>query len=56
MATSVKTPLMQKIIFVAVLIIGAIIWKFGADYFVKSKPDADAEQPYEVEEMHVKPL
>lgn len=53
MALSVKTPLMQKVIFVAVLIIGAIIWKLGADFFQKPSDDTP---PYEVEQMQIKPL
>jgi hypothetical protein len=53
MGFSLKTPLMQKVIFFAVLIIGAIVWKFGADYFVKSTPESE---PYEVEQLQIKPL
>jgi len=53
MGLSVKTPQKQTIIFFAVLIIGAIIWKFGSDYFVKSQPE---EEPYEVEQMEIKPV
>ncbi len=54
MSASAKTSLKQKIIFFAVLIIGALMWKFGSVYFVKSEPESDS--PYEVEQMEVKPL
>ncbi|WP_156898187.1 hypothetical protein [Methylocapsa acidiphila] len=54
MNASAKMSLKQKVIFFAVLIIGAIIWKFGSVYFVKSEPEDDS--PYEVEQMDVKPI
>jgi hypothetical protein len=46
-----KTPRARTLIFVAVLLVGAVIWKLGVNYL-----EQPAEDPYEIQKMEVQPL
>lgn len=46
-----NTPLMNKILFVTVLILGVIIWRLGVNYL--EEPEAPTS---EVQQFQIKPL
>jgi hypothetical protein len=51
MKSFTATPLMKKLMFVAVLLVGAVIWKLGLNYL-----EQPGEDPYEIEKIEVKPI
>lgn len=52
------TPLRKQLVFVAVLLIGAAVWWFGAHHFVKSPSAAadSSDSPYEIEDVQIIPV
>jgi hypothetical protein len=51
MKSFTATPLMKKLMFVAVLLVGAVLWKLGLNYL-----EQPGEDPYEIEKIEVKPI
>jgi hypothetical protein len=54
MRFSLKTPLMSKVLFLAILVAGVIIWRLGASYLETSS--STEEEPSQVERFEIKPL
>lgn len=46
-----KTSLRKKLVFVAVLLAGVVIWKIGAIYLAQPE-----EAPYEIEKTVIEPI
>jgi hypothetical protein len=47
--------LRKNIVFVSVLMIGAVIWWYGSTHLVKHQPEAD-EEAYQVEDVQILPV